>query len=160
MLIPCKIQAITKTAEIRASWVVYTHKDAGGVVRFVGVTELADLFYMPDARNNSLWHEYFGKPGDAIEIEAVTIATSAKDAQMEQRRLIGQYQPICNLRGFYVDVSQQGVLCIETGETFESAAECARMHGLTYSALVAHLNRKPGHKTVKGKTYQRKIKVS
>ena len=47
------------------------------------------------------------------------------------------------------------VECIETGEVFQSAQAAATAHDLTYGALLAHLQRRRGYKTVKGRTYRK-----
>lgn len=47
------------------------------------------------------------------------------------------------------------IRCNETGEIFESVAAAAKAHDLTYQALHNHLKGKVGHRTVKGKTYER-----
>lgn len=47
------------------------------------------------------------------------------------------------------------VICNETGETFPNANACAKAHEIANSALINHLNNKPGHRSVKGRTYRR-----
>ena len=49
----------------------------------------------------------------------------------------------------------KAIECIETGETFGSAAACATAHNLTYGALLNHLKGTKSHNTVKGRTYRR-----
>lgn len=46
------------------------------------------------------------------------------------------------------------VMCVDTGEFFESARECANEHNLTYVQLLNHLNEFKSYKTVKGKKYK------
>lgn len=152
MLIPCKINMISTLAGIGNSYAIYLNKTMDGVVQYIGVTKLIDLFRLEDARCNSKWLNYFE---GGIEIEVVATTDNMNEAYQEQRRLVSQYNPICNREGYYVPVNKQGVFCNETGEQFDSAMLCAKAHNLTYSALVNHLNRKPGHKTVKGRTYSR-----
>lgn len=52
-------------------------------------------------------------------------------------------------------ISANAVRCIETGEVFGSAAECAEKHDLTYNALIRHLNGVKSYNSVKKKTYER-----
>lgn len=47
------------------------------------------------------------------------------------------------------------VECIETGETWDSAAQAARAHDLSYSALIKHLNGEKSFNSVKKRTYRR-----
>jgi len=54
---------------------------------------------------------------------------------------------------------QHAIRCVETGESWESAAECAKAHDLTYGALLRHLSGDKSFNSVKGKTY-RKVEES
>lgn len=54
-------------------------------------------------------------------------------------------------------VPPRHVLCNETGERWKTLKEAAQAHNLAESALSNHLNGKPGHKTVKGRTYRRVV---
>lgn len=47
------------------------------------------------------------------------------------------------------------VLCIESGEAFSSAAECAREHQINYNQLMRHLKNEVGYKSVRGRRYKR-----
>jgi len=47
------------------------------------------------------------------------------------------------------------IQCVETGETWNSAADCVRDHECNQSALSNHLAGRPGFKTVKGRKYIR-----
>ena len=157
MLIPCNIHVASTANDIRQLWAIYTHSDINGVVHYVGVTPLSKLFTLEDATCNSLWTDYFGTPITTLEIKVIALTPNETEAYREQMRQVALHNPICNKKGFYVDVKRQQVKCIETGEVFSSAAEAARMHGLSNSALVNHLNRKSGHRSVKGRTYIRVV---
>lgn len=157
MLIPCNIRVITTANDIRQLYAVYTHSDGEGVVKYVGVTPLSELFTLKDALCNSLWSPMFGKHMQTLEINVVGLTASEHEAYNEQRRLIAQHNAEFNKRGFYVDPKKQAVVCVETGERFATITECARAHNLSYPALHGHLARKPGFKTVKGKTYRKEF---
>lgn len=155
MLIPCKINVITTANDIRQLYAIYLHKDADGTVQYIGVAPLREMFTLLDATANSMWSDIFGKPVTTLEIDVVALTPSEKEAYSEQRRLIGIHKPVCNQKGFIIDPRRQRVVCNETNEVFENAAEAARIKGVSHSQLVNHLNRKIGHKTVKGYTYSR-----
>lgn len=159
MLIPCNVHVITTASDIRQLYAIYTHSDANGVIQYVGVTPLSELFTLQDAQCNSVWHDVFSKPLTTLEMRVVALTPSEKEAYVEQRRLIAIHNPHCNRKGYWIDPKRQGVTCNETGETWETVKDAAAAHGLTYSALHAHLNRKPGHRTVKGRTYSRTMKI-
>jgi len=158
MLIPCNIHLITTASDVRQLHAIYTHSDIDGKVQYVGVTPLSMLFTLHDAQCNSLWPDKFGAPLTTLELKVIALTASEKEAYLEQRRLIALHNPECNKKGFYADPRQQQVQCIETGEIWETAADACRAHGLSTSALSNHLNRKPGHRTIKGRTYVRTMK--
>lgn len=157
MLIPCKIHVVTTANDVRSLYAIYTHRDVDRVVQYVGVTPLSELFQMTDALCNSRWPDTFGKPVTTLEIEVIALTASEKEAYQEQRRLIMLYHPPCNRRGYHIAPENQHVVCNETGETWATIREAATAHGLSYSQLHSHLKRKPGYKSVKGKTYSRTV---
>lgn len=154
MLIPCQINLIVQTARIDNFYAVYIHRDAADTIQFIGVSPLLDLYRFEDARRNSLWSSIFELPNAVIDMQVVGITDNQREAYREQQRLIAAYKPACNRKGYYVS-NNVAVRCIDTGEIFESAAACARAHNIANSALINHLNEKVGHRSVKGRTYER-----
>lgn len=157
MIIPCQIHVISKFTDVRQLYAVYTCADTNGVIQYVGVSLLSKLFTLEDAYNNSEFSRIFADIYSSIEIKCVSLTTIEGEALAEARNLIRTHAPHCNLRGFYQRPEYQSVVCDQTGEIFHSVRACATAHGLSASALSNHLNRKPGYKTVKGKTYRRQI---
>lgn len=49
----------------------------------------------------------------------------------------------------------RSVMCVETGQKWASARDCAVEQSVSYSQLVNHINGLPGFRTVKGHTYRR-----
>lgn len=158
MLIPCNVHVVTTANDIRQLYAIYSHADINGQIKYIGVCPLSELFQMTDATANSLWHDHFGTPLTTLEIRVIALTASETEAYREQMRLINVHSPVCNRKGFYIDAKKQRVECIETGELFENAAAAARAHGVSHSALTNHLNRRAGHKTVKGRTYKRTMR--
>jgi len=153
MLIPCNIDVVTRPIDTQWLYAIYMHMNADDVVHYVGMTLLSKLFTFEDAACNSEWAKRF-HPSEALIVKVTHLTTDEREAVIEQRRLIAHHQPHCNIRGYYMAAKYHHVECIETGERWRSAADAARSHGLTYSALHAHLKGKPGHKTVKDRTYR------
>jgi hypothetical protein len=148
---------ITTANDLRQLYAIYTHADNDGIVQYVGVCPLSELFTLKDALCNSIWPKKFGSPMQTLEMNVVALTADEREAYNEQRKLIATHNPECNKRGFYVEPKKQAVVCIETGEKFATISEACRAHNLSYPALHGHLSRKPGFKTVKGKTYRREF---
>lgn len=156
MLIPCNINLIIAAKDAYDMYAVYVHRDATDkTIHFVGCCTLDKLFTSPDARSNKQWLQMYGNSGAAYELEVITLSNNMKEAYSEQRRLIQIYDPICNRRGFWLDTRHMRVQCVETGEIFDTATECAAAHSITASALSNHLRQKRGFNTVGGRTYKR-----
>lgn len=157
MLIPCNIRLISTANDIRSLYAVYEHRDINETVQYVGVTPLVELFALTDAQCNSMWPDIFSKPVTTLDINVVAVTPDEREAYQEMHRLISIHNPTCNRKGYWVDPRKQNVICNETGETWDTAVAASRAHGLSYSQLSNHLNRKPGYKTVKGRTYRRTV---
>lgn len=158
MLIPCDIRLIATITDIQQMYAIYMHRDADETVQYIGITPLADLFSLTDARCNSMWVDTFAQPLTTVEIDVIALTNSEREAFAEQRRQIAIHQPPMNIKGYYVAPNRQNIICNETGEIFRTTRECALAHGLSQSALTNHLNGKIGHRTVKGRTYNRTLK--
>lgn len=159
MLIPCNIRVITTAADLRQLYAIYLCRDIDSTVQYVGVTPLSELFTLADAACNSEWAEIYGKPLTTLDIEVHALTAIERDAYLEQRRLIAVHGPRCNKVGFQIATHRQGVICNETGEIWTTVKDASVAHGVAYSQLHNHLNRKPGYKSVKGRTYSRTTKA-
>lgn len=153
MKYPCNISVVANAATVQSVFAIYIHRDIDNIVRFVGLCPLTDVFNYPDALTNSRWHDYFGRVDQILNIEIKMLSDNQMEAMREQHALIRLHSPECNLKGYYVPVNSKAVMCEQTGETFTSAAECAKAHGVSASQLYNHLNRKVGYKSVKNRTY-------
>lgn len=160
MLLPTVMRVVSTASDIRTLYAIYTCRDISGIVQYVGVTPLSELFTLQDANCNSEFIELFGKPLTTLDLEVHALTSNEREAFTEQRRLIAIHSPHCNRKGVYTELKRQAVVCNETGETFPNAAAAAKAHGLSQSALHHHLNRRPGFKTVKSKTYSRTARIA
>lgn len=157
MLIPCNINVVTATNDVRWLYAIYMHMDVDDKVQYVGVTPLSELFKLTDAQCNSKWAEVFSRDNNGLRIFVHSLTSDEREAHKTKSELVTKYQPYCNLKGFWISPERQRVVCNETGESFETIKAAADAHNLTYSQLYNHVNGKPGHKTVKGRTYRRTL---
>ncbi|QWY83186.1 hypothetical protein [Rhizobium phage RHph_X2_24] len=159
-LIPCNVHVIAPLKQIRSFYAVYMHEDAiENRVLYIGVTRLDELFTFNDALCNSMWSDTVDRPEIVnLSVRVVALTEDEREAIMEQRRLIAEHRPFCNVKGYWVAPSRQKILCIETGEIFNSISDVEKAHGISRSAMSNHLNGKTGFKSVRGRTYKRTVK--
>lgn len=128
---------------------LYTLSDPSQRVLYVGTGYLADIFKFTDLKANPAFkpdlmyrldiHAKFARPVDAMNA-----------AQAYLRQIGGA--PLNNTA--YINRRMSRVLCNETGISYTSAAEAARVMQISQPALSQHLARKPGYRQVKGYTFQ------
>lgn len=154
MFVPCRIQIVATPSDMRNYHAVYSHSDAfTHEIKFIGATPLHKLLSMEDARLNTRWLEEFST--SSVDINVYGLTTDEREAYLEMHRLIKEIRPICNLRGVFNKPGNITILCIETGEKFQNARECAAAHNLSYSQLYYHLNGRRSFNSVKGRHYKR-----
>lgn len=141
--------------ELGKLWCVYHHHDADDKIAYIGVCKLIEVFSCPDARQNSEWIKRFGGGKEALIIKIALTSVDEVQCNNARFRHVKELNPVCNMIGFSYFGAKVRIICNETGEEFESVSEAARVHNLTQSALSSHLNQKPGHRSVKGKTYRK-----
>lgn len=135
---------------------VYTHAvlvEHGEAIIYAGVCRLREVFTAPDARQNSEWQKYV-KLDTPVNMSIVHVALSVHDCMNFHRKYTLEHRPHCNIYGHRGGYNAT-IRCIETGQTWRNAQECAAALGITKSSLSNHLNRKPYHKTCKGLTFKR-----
>ena len=140
--------------QMQTAFCVYSHV-IDGVVVYLGLCPIKEVYNAPDARNNTEWIKMTN--GDKpVTITVLHAAENANDCINYRYRIFKeQGTPICNAKGQFYSSILTNVRCIETGEMFESQSQCARILGLNKSQLCNHLNRLPGFKTVKGRTFEK-----
>lgn len=151
---PAQSFVVARTHEIGRLWCLYHHHDATDQIAYIGVCKLNELFQCPDARQNSEWIKRFGD-NEAIVIKLQMTSFDEVTLNNTRFRQVQELKPVCNMIGFTTFGARVRIICNETNEAFDSISHAARVHNLTQSALSAHLNNKPGHKSVKGKTYRK-----
>lgn len=140
--------------QMQTAMCVYSHALAGQVI-YIGICTVRDAYSAPDARNNTEWVKMTANH-EPITVNVLFASENANDCINYRYKLFkDQTMPICNAKGQYFAGVKLHVRCIETGEIFESQAHCARTLGLNKSQLCNHLNRLPGFKTVKGRTFEK-----
>lgn len=114
-------------------------------VLYVGHCRWIDVLRMPDIR----WHREGGEILHIIEL--YPDHHSARVAAQAQIKAAGW--PAHNKTA--MTGVQKMVQCVETSEIWPSITIASRAHGISPSALSNHLNGRPGHRSVKGRHYQR-----
>lgn len=143
-----QINLLGQPNEISKKWAVYTLQDA---VSFefvhVGHIRLTQLLTIADARDNPRvdFDRLYLMTVFSIEENG---GTALRTAMMKIRELNLAILPKPRATPIH---------CLTTGETFQSAIEVVRAHGVTQSALSNHLNNKPGFNSVKGKVYKKLV---
>lgn len=143
----------TPPAFLTRAWAVYTLHDSAGTFQFIGTCRLAQISSTPDARANKFFQHIF-PDGWPMTLTLLSVHPSRKHGLNEVWKHIQVHgRPFMLAHG---TTFQRGipVVCNETGEKFTNSRAAAFAHGLTTSALSNHLARKPGHMTVRGKTYK------
>lgn len=136
--------------------VVYMHMDpADRIIKFIGMCKIDDLFKFNEGRANSMWPSIFLAPDKTVNVAVHSVHTIEREAAAALYDLIKTIRPICNIKGYRVSNVGFAVLCEQTGERWPTIVAAAKAHGVAASALSNHLNRKPGHKSVHGRTYRR-----
>jgi hypothetical protein len=148
---------MTSLATLPGAWCAYavrvpSHDTTGEKLFYVGLCPLADVTRLPDARNNSEWIKHI-KPTDTIVVTILAIMDDQREAAGVQAGMMA-VQPWCNVHGVPVETLPR-VRCIETGVTYDSIAHAAECFNVTRQAMSAHVNRKPGAKSIKGATFER-----
>lgn len=119
-------------------------------VVFIGMCPFYQMGVLPDAKSNPFFKD------DTNYILHVTDVCSTKGEALKthsNRIRDNGPMPIMNKHGYFY--KRKGLIeCIETGVTYQTASEAARINGSTQSNLSNHLNNKPGFRSVKGKTYR------
>lgn len=140
--------------QMQTAMCVYSHMIDGSLV-WVGICPVRDAYSAPDARNNSEWIKMTVND-TPVTVTVLHASENVNDCiNFRYRMFKEQGVPVCNAKGTFYSNVLINVRCIETGEIFESQADCARTLGLNKSQLCNHLNRLPGYKSVKGRTFEK-----
>jgi len=139
---------IGQPGEIIKQWAVYTLQDASSFEYVhVGHIRLTQLHTMSDARDNPRVDFDRLYLMNVFEIcENPGLALRAALAKIRELELPILPKPRTTT-----------ILCVTTGETFQSAIDVVRAHGVTQSALSNHLNNKPGFNSVKNRVYKKLV---
>lgn len=145
-----KIQMEMSKNEIDLCWCVYTLTDpVSKEVVFVGHCKLVDVIKTPDLRGIPGF-----EPGRLYSLEVIKIHNNASTAKYDASRLTTQLNRP-RLNQLMATARHCQIECVETGQRWSNATDCANAQGITQSALSNHLNNKPGFVTIRGLTYRR-----
>jgi hypothetical protein len=138
-----------KLDELSTQYAVYNLRESVTPrLVYIGHCPLVQLFSISDAARIPLFdrHAYY-------LLSVMDIVTGKVDAiKTTHERLKANIEvPLLNRHSGLG--RHKKVICRETGEVFENAAHCARVEAIDPGTLNRHLNNKPGHKSVKQRTY-------
>lgn len=143
-----QISVVGQPGEVSKQWAVYTLQDTG-TFEFVhvGHIRLTQLLTMADARDNPRV--------DFSRLYIMNVIGLEENPGLALRAALAKIREL-NLP-VHPKPRSTTIHCVTTGETFQSAIEVVRAHGVTQSALSNHLNNRPGFNTVKGKVYKKML---
>jgi hypothetical protein len=147
---------VSRNGDFGRIWCVYEHHDADNNLLYVGVCKLIEVFSYPDARQNSEWIKRF-PVGEPMVIKITMTSAEFGPCNNARTRQVQSMRPVCNTFGYSYHGIKIKIICNETKEEFVSITQAALAHGVSASALSNHLNQKPGHRSVKGKTYRKGV---
>lgn len=126
-------------------WVykMYDHVQASDPC-FVFFDKLTDIVCLSSLKKSALF-----RSDVKYELELVSHHRTRLEAENALNRAVGVKFPSYNLQLMAFNHKMR-VLCVETGEIYNSAAEIIRKFGFNQAALSNHLNRKSGYRQVKG----------
>lgn len=140
---------IMKSENYNKQYALYAIANAETQTVFVTIDRLPDALKLTgyDFKDDVFYFNLI-----AIDCDRLKLANQAV-AQFPQfepiiRRLVDSWQDRRS-------ATRRPVRCIDTGEVFASMYAACQAHDLTYSALFSHVSGMKGHKTVKGRRYER-----
>lgn len=146
------LKITAKLRELPHVYVVYSL--TSDALNYIGVCKMGEISYVPDARENVLFGQYF--PNDHIStMEILYVNENRSNCLIHASKLIEQHKPVMNKRGYHLNRSNAPIVCNETGEVFQTMLEVVAAHKINLSSLSQHLHNRPRYKTIKGKTYKR-----
>lgn len=126
----------------------YVVLDPTGVI-YAGVGKIADVFTLARLK---AFREFDLEVAYKVEILSSHVRLiDAQNALSSWIRQNGVKPPKYNMAQATKYV--RGIYCVETGKTYKSQTDAAADLNISQSALSQHLNRVPGHKSIKGLTF-------
>jgi len=137
---------------VNSYWVVYTLKRFSNYELYhIGLCRFGELLNVPDARREPNFdpNETYILTGEGTY---ATRADAVKYLSVVRARFKGVMPTLMKAR---LTSPRKIIKCDQTGEYFITIDELSKARGIYPSTISNHLNGKPGHKTVKGRTYSR-----
>lgn len=133
-------------------WYIYSIHDAvTNRCLYVGYAKLAEIATLQAVRGNPAL-----ELDKVYEVRILAHRDNVQEALRETSRQIsivyGEGTPSLNMTSRYNRYAN--VKCNQTGEVFQNASAAARALQIPQGHLSAHLARKPGHKSIKGLTFE------
>lgn len=135
-------------------WCVYSLHDREGKTQFIGYSALGTMMNVPDARKHPMFNEMIGNAGGAVLKIHKMFYTNIQARVYVNRWMSENGRPL--MQQYFGNIKNRvPIMCVETGEEFQSITEAADKHGVSKGAISNHINGDPSHRTVHGRTYKR-----
>lgn len=141
-----------------AVWVVYSHTvQHQAPPSWIGYCRSADLLRSPDAYESNAWREMV-LPAPVVACQVWSRHPNEADAMRAAMALLRRYRPPVNAATrSSVQNGPEGkgrVICVTTGEVFDTAAAACRAHNIYEPQMSVYLNKRtPGR--IKGLEFRR-----
>lgn len=136
----------TKLLDLKNQHAIYRVLDSTMTeVLFIGYCPLTQIFQMTEPSRHPLF-----KHNEQYYQQVLNICPDKISAMMLNREYLRNCGPMPRFNKY---ASRGKIICDQTGEHFESVHDAARVHNIDPTALSKHLNRTPGFKSVKKRTY-------
>lgn len=135
--------------QVITGWCLYTLTDEVNEVIFIRSAKMSTVFTLKEAIANP---DFESNKNYIFSI--LGIYNSRRDAQNAVSAWM-QKNPFPKLNRTVRSCHYTMVKCHQTGTHFRNASEAAHVFGLNPGQLSLHLNRTPGHISVKGLTFER-----
>lgn len=137
-------------SELQNKQIGYTLSNEKGVIIYLGIRPYRQLLnFKPHELSEQLYMTIVLHDKDRLKLYNAFVRY-CKEKNLEH--LTPQLRDI--YKSWNLKTKQKEVVCLDTGEMFESAIIASRTHDLTYGALLKHLKKEKSYITVKGRKYE------
>lgn len=127
--------------DVENRYFVYSFKTIGGVLLYIGIDKMEDIIKMRRLKTFSDFD-----PSEKITVEVYENYDARYKGQESVQRLKNMLGKCKYDRG-------DKVMCVETGQVFDTAYEACKFIKTTPTRMSCHLKGRKGFKTIFGKTF-------
>ena len=127
--------------DVENRYFVYSFKTIGGVLLYIGIDKMEDIIKMRRLKTFSDFD-----PSEKITVEVYESYEARYKGQESVKKLKNMLGACKYERG-------EQVMCVETGQVFDTAYEACKFIKTTPTRMSCHLKGRKGFKTIFGKTF-------